>query len=113
MNIRVEKLTSTSVRVLWDRIDIMEITSYTVYYSATGSRRNEQSVTVSSPQNSVVIGNLMSNVEYKFQVVAVALLYGDVRVVGQRSVPTCSDLSGQYILAIRIYTIVGVMFGCL
>ena len=103
MNVRVEKLTSTSVRVSWDRIDIMEITSYTVYYNATGSRRNEQSIIVASSQNSLVIGNLMSNVEYKFQVVAVALLYGDVRVMGQRSVPTCSDLSGQYYSSLLLW----------
>ena len=85
MNVRVEELTSTSVRVSWNRIDIMEITNYTVYYSATGSRRNEQSITVASSQNSLVIDDLMSNVDYQFQVAAVALLYGDVRVMGQRS----------------------------
>ena len=84
MNVRVEELTSTSVRVSWDRIDITEITNYTVYYSATGSKRNEQSVTATS-QNSVVIGNLLSDVDYQFQVAGVALLYGDVRVMGQRS----------------------------
>ena len=84
MNVRVEELTSTSVRVSWDRIDITEITNYTVYYSATGSRRNEQSITVSSFQNSVMIDDLLSNVEYQFQVAAVALLYGNVRVKGQR-----------------------------
>ena len=85
MNVQVEELTSTSVRVSWDRIDIMEITSYTVYYSATGSRRNEKSITVASSQNSVMIDNLLSDVDYQFQVAAVAFLYGDVRVKGQRS----------------------------
>ena len=85
MNVRVEELTSTSVQVSWDRIDIMEITNYTVYYSTTGSRRNEQSITVASSQNSVMIDDLLSDVDYQFQVAAVALLYGDVRVKGQRS----------------------------
>ena len=83
MNVRVEKLTSTSVRVSWDRIDITEITSYTVYYN--GSRRNEQSITVASSQKSLMIDSLSSDVDYQFQVAAVALLYGDVRVMGERS----------------------------
>ena len=82
MNVKVEELTSTSVRVSWDRIDIMEITNYTVYYSATG---NEHSVTVPSSQNSLVIDDLLSDMDYQFQVAAIALLYGDVRVMGQRS----------------------------
>ena len=85
MNVRVEELTSTSVRVSWDGIDIMEITNYTVYYSTTGSRRNEQSITVASSQNFVMIDDLLSDMDYQFQVAAVALLYGDVRVMGQRS----------------------------
>ena len=96
MNVRVEELTSTSVRVSWDRIDIMEITNYTVYYSATG---NEQSVTVPSSQNSVVVDDLLSDVDYQFQVAAVALLYGDVRVMGQRSeLPLRKSLSGIIII---------------
>ena len=62
----------------------IEITNYRVYYT-TESRRNEQSITVASSQNSVMIDDLLSDVDYQFQVAAVALLYGDMRVMGQRS----------------------------
>ena len=99
MNVRVEELTSTSVRVSWDRIDIMEITNYTVYYSATRNRRNERFLTFPSSQNSVMIGNLLSDVDYQFHVAAVALLYGDIRVMGQRSelfLRRSGNLSGEY-----------------
>ena len=99
MNVRVEELSSTLFRVSWDSIDIMEITNYTVYYSASGSRRNEQFFTLPSSQNSVVIGNLLSDVDYQFHVAAVALLYGDVRVMGQRSkllLRRSGNHSGEY-----------------
>ena len=46
-----------------------------------------------------MIGNLLSDVDYQFHVAAVALLYGDVRVMGQRSklfLRRSGDLSGEY-----------------
>ena len=85
MNVEVEVVSDTSVRVSWDSVDIPEITGYTVYYSQTGNRRqSEESITVPSSNNSVVIEGLLNNVEYQFQVVVIAELDGDV-IMGQRS----------------------------
>ena len=86
MNLVVEVVSDTSVRVSWDSVDIPEITGYTVYYSQTRSRKrqSEESITVPSSDNSVVIEGLLNNVEYQFQVVAIAELDGDV-IMGQRS----------------------------
>ena len=87
MNVVVEIVSDTSVRVSWDSVDIPEITGYTVYYSQTGNRKrqSEESITVPSSDNSVVIEGLLNNVEYQFQVVAIAELDGDV-IIGQRSI---------------------------
>ena len=86
LNVEVEVVSDTSVRVSWDSVDIPEITGYTVYYSQTGSRKrqSEESITVPSSDNSVVIEGLLNNVEYQFQVVAIAELDGDV-IMGQKS----------------------------
>ena len=85
-NVEVEVVSDTSVRVSWDSVDIPEITGYTVYYSQTGNRKrqSEESITVTTSDNSVVIEGLLNNVEYQFQVVAIAELDGDV-IMGQRS----------------------------
>ena len=86
MNVEVEVVSDTSVRVSWNSVDIPEITGYTVYYNQTGNRKrqSEESITVPSSDNSVVIEGLLNNVEYQFQVAAIAELDGDV-IVGQRS----------------------------
>ena len=86
MNVVVEVVSDTSVRVSWDSVDIPEITGYTVYYSQTGNRKrqSEEFITVPSSNNSVVIEGLLNNVEYQFQVVAIAELDGDM-IMGQRS----------------------------
>ena len=78
----LEVLSATSIQVSWDRLDIPEITGYIVYYSQTGN--SEMVTTVSSSENSVTIENLLTDVEYQFQVVAVAELDGEV-VMGERS----------------------------
>ena len=80
MNVVVEVVSDTSVRVSWNIVDIPEITGYTIYYSQTGNRKrqSEESITVPSSDNSVVIEGLLNNVEYQFQVVAIAELDGDV-----------------------------------
>ena len=78
----LEVVSATSIQVSWDRLDIPEITDYMVYYSQTGN--SEKVTTVSSSENSVTIENLLTDVEYQFQVVAVAELDGDV-VTGERS----------------------------
>ena len=87
MNVELKVLSDTSVRVSWDSVDIPEITGYTIYYSQTGNRKKQKSeefITVSSSITSVVIEGLLNNVEYQFQVVAIAELDGDV-FIGQRS----------------------------
>ena len=78
----LEVLSATSIQVSWDRLDIPEITRYIVYYSQTGN--SEMVTTVPHSKNSVTIENLLTDVEYQFQVVAVAELDGDV-VTGERS----------------------------
>ena len=86
INVEVEIVFDTSVRVSWDSVDIPEITGYTVYYSQTGNRKrqSEEFITVNSSVTSVVIEGLLNNVEYQFQVVAIAELDGNV-IMGQRS----------------------------
>ena len=81
-------LSATSVRVSWNRLNIPEITGYIVYYSQKSNA--ELSVNISSPDTSVIIYNLISDIQYQFEVVAVAKLNGDV-VIGQRS-PTSSTI---------------------
>ena len=85
--IQLEALSATSVRVSWDRLDIPEITGYIVYYSQTGNSEmvpTQHFINVFSSTNFVLLTDLTSNVEYQFEVVAVAKLDGDV-VVGERS----------------------------
>ena len=86
----LEMLSATSIQVTWDQLDIPEITGYIVYYSQTGN--SEMITTVSGSENSVIIDNLLTNVEYQFQVVAVAELDGDV-VMGGRSKVTIARLT--------------------
>ena len=86
-------LSATSVRVSWDRLDIPEITGYIVYYSQTGNSEvsiTELSVNISSSDTSITIDNLISDMQYKFEVVAVAELNGDV-AIGERS-PSSSTI---------------------
>ena len=78
----VEVLSATSIQVSWDILDIPEITRYIVYYSQTGN--SEMITTVSGRTYSVTIDNLLTNVEYQFQVVALTEIDGDV-VMGERS----------------------------
>ena len=87
-NVEVEVVSDTSVRVSWDSVDIPEITGYTVYYNQTGNRKrqSEESITVPISDNSVVIEGLLNNVEYQFQVAAIAEVDGET-IVGQRSIP--------------------------
>ena len=76
MNVEVEITSATSVRVSWDRLDIPEITGYIVYYSRRQRHITENNIF--SHENSVIIDNLLSDVEYQFEVVAVVELDGDV-----------------------------------
>ena len=88
-NVRVEQLTETSVRVSWDAISLPEVTRYRVFYSQVESRKRqvmgELMVEVQGrDQTSVVIEDLVSSVQYQFQVVAIAVLEG-MEIVGERS----------------------------
>ena len=85
MNVHVELLTETSVNVSWNRIIANEITNYTVYYRPSDNMMSE-SLTVPSSESFVVIDGLVANVEYQFQVAAIAELGGQI-YPGQKSPP--------------------------
>ena len=72
------------MNVTWERINTSLITSYIVYYSPKESDGEEKSSNLSSLQNSVIVSGLTTDVEYQFEVVAVAELDGEV-VLGGRS----------------------------
>ena len=84
MNVEVEITSAASMRVSWDRLNIPEITGYIVYYS---QRQTDITEHIFSQENSVIIDNLLSDVEYHFEVVAVAELDGDV-VTGDSEIVT-------------------------
>ena len=84
----VNPLSDTSVNVSWESVTVRGIVSYTVFYSPTEatSQQDEQTVTVPSSESSIVIEGLMTNVEYQFQVAAIAQL-GEALFTGERSPP--------------------------
>jgi hypothetical protein len=91
MNVEVEVVSTISVRVSWENIDIPEIAGYTIYYKKRQS--GEKSMTVFSSTNSVVIGGLVKNVEYEFEVVAIVEINGVVVLMGERSMPHLATLN--------------------
>ena len=77
-------VSANSIQVTWNQLCTSEITGYRVYYRQTGKCEidtTEQYSTVSCSKNSVTIDNLLTNIEYQIQVVAVE---GDTDV-GERS----------------------------
>ena len=84
VNVEIDMISSTSLRVSWDRLDIPEITRYIIYYSQTGNSEMVASVDVSVSENSVTIEDLMSNIQYQFEVVGVAEVEG-ATLMGERS----------------------------
>ena len=81
MNVMVEMLSNTSVGVSWESIDTSEPTiSYRVYYNQPGN----MDAFVNASSNSIVINDLISNVEYLFYVVVIAEVDGQI-FIGQRS----------------------------
>ena len=85
--IQLEVLSATTVNVSWDRLDIPEITGYIVYYSQTMNSEMvpiQHFINVFSSTNFVLLTDLTSDIEYQFDVVAVAELDGDT-VMGSRS----------------------------
>ena len=89
-NVVVRVLTDISVRVSWDRLLLIsEITQYKIFFSPTGNRNRkrqtaETAMTVDSTKSSVDITGLTTGAEYQFQVVAQALVDGEI-IMGQRS----------------------------
>ena len=90
MNLQVESLSDSSVRVSWNRLpDNSAVTVYTVYYYI---RTNDvKVVTVPSSVNSVVIGDL-TEPEYQFQVAATAERNREF-IIGTRSAVTSFNLA--------------------
>ena len=90
MNVQVEFVSDSSVRVSWESINNPMIINYTVYYFINVKEDYEaevnESIIVPSSVNSVVIGNLTeSNItDYQFQVAATAEINGEV-IMGERS----------------------------
>ena len=101
MNVQVERLSATSMRVSWEMINNTEITNYTVYFRAICYRERqdvEWSITVPSAVNSVGIRNSMI---YHFQVAAVVKGGSSFSFTGQRSdavSPASPPSPGEYIL---------------
>ena len=88
-NVVVRVLTDTSISISWNRLLISEITQYKIVFSLTGKRnRNRQTadtaMTVNSTESSVDTTGLITGAEYQFQVVAQALVEGEI-IMGQRS----------------------------
>ena len=84
MILDLEILSASLVNVTWERIDTSLITGYIVYYSPTENDGEEKSSNLLSFQNSAIVSGLTTDVEYRFEVVAVAELDGEV-VLGGRS----------------------------
>ena len=87
MNVQVELVSDSSVRVSWEIINNPMITNYTVYSFINVMEDHEAEVIiVPHSVNSVVIGNLTeSNItDYQFQVAATAEINGEV-IMGERS----------------------------
>jgi hypothetical protein len=78
LNVQVENVGDSSVRVSWDSLsNIPEVTGYRVYYSQLGRQAGEMSVDITDPsQDFVIVDNLESSVRYQFQVVVFAMLFG-------------------------------------
>jgi hypothetical protein len=89
LDVRVEQVSDSSVRVSWNALDnLPEVTGYRVYYSQKGSRKRqagEVSVDITDPsQDSVIIGDLETAVQYQYQVAAIVMLVG-MEFIGNRS----------------------------
>ena len=92
MNMEVMVVSGSSVRVSWDSVDLPEITGYIIHYSQVTDSMEamiiEQSVTLFSTDTSFILENhLEADVEYQFELQAVAEINGIV-YAGNRSVLT-------------------------
>ena len=86
MNVEVEALSHSSVKVSWDdQSDVPTITNYTMYYGLKEGDerwRSQLILSVPSTRDFVVVNNLST--EYQFQVAATAEANGET-IMGQRS----------------------------
>jgi chitodextrinase len=80
--VTVALVSTTSVHVSWDSINVTGIAGYTVSHYQAEDRR--ASVTVPSSVSSVVIKDLLYNAKYWFQVGAIFPMNGDM-FAGTRS----------------------------
>jgi hypothetical protein len=87
VKVDVEIVSATSVLVSWVGIDIPETTEYTVYYQREDRNEPYGPIIVPSSNYSVVIEDLVNNMEYKFQVEAMFMVDGGA-IRGQRSLPS-------------------------
>ena len=88
VNIELEVVSGDSVVVSWDSVNITEIVGYIVYYSQTGRDEEddiEASLHVSDFTDTVVVENLLSGVEYQFQVAAITAEPDGEQRIGRRS----------------------------
>ena len=108
MNVQVELVSDSSVRVSWEIINNPMITNYTVHYFLNVTEDFEaevnESIIVPSSVNSVMIGNLteFNITNYQFQVAATAEINGEV-IMGERSDAT-STTSTQMSMANTMMT---------
>ena len=84
---------ATAVRVTWRALDL-ELSYYTVLYSAVGGTGTEKSATFPANSTSVVVGELAPGVEYMFQVVAVAEVSGSIMEGERSAVATATTFGG-------------------
>ena len=97
-DVEVEVVSDDSVRVSWDRVNLTKITGYTVYYSPTGNGvvdGIETSLHVTNSMDSIVVGNLLSGVEYQFQVAATRVQPNGEMRTGRRSIPNALTTPNQ------------------
>lgn len=74
-NVEVISVSDTSVRFLWNNIEVSELQGYQVFYSRIGGSGQE---IVNASDNEIEILDLESNSQYIFQVVPIFLQDGEV-----------------------------------
>ena len=95
-NIELEAVSASALLVTWDTLDLPELSHYVLYYSPTLNTGEviETAITLDHSAEYVLVRGLLQDVEYQFQLVAVADLtsVGLGVVSGERVVPSVSAL---------------------